>query len=99
MPPFTILMFIFSGAILLYAGLMALTKDYKILPIRSRQSVNPKDKKRYTVQLSKAIALVAVVPALSGIVGIWSGIGAGIVFVAGLIVTVWLGTKIMKDVT
>ena len=99
MPPFTILMLIFAGALLLYAALMALTKDYKILPVRARQSVKPKDPKKYTFQLSKVIALVSLAPALSGIVGIWSGIGAGIVFVAGLIVFIWLGTKIMKNVT
>ncbi len=99
MPPFTIFMFFFSGAILIYAGLMALTKDYKILPFRSRQSVKPKDPKKYTFQLSKVIALTASAPALSGIVGIWSGVGAGIAFVAGLILCIWLGTKIMKDVS
>lgn len=99
MPPFTIFMFLFAGAVLLYAGLLARTKDYKMLPLRARQSVKPKNKKRYTVQLSKVIALVAAAPALSGIVGIWSGIGAGIAFVAGLILCIWLGTKIMRDVT
>ena len=99
MPPYSILMLIFAGAILLYAGLMAITKDYNMLPIRARQSVKPKDPKRYAFQLSKVIALVSLAPALSGIVGIWSGIGAGIVFVAGLVLFIWLGTKIMKDVT
>ena len=44
---YSILMGIFAAAILLYAGLMALTKDYNILPLRSRQSVHPKDPKRY----------------------------------------------------
>ena len=29
---YSILMGIFAGALLLYAGLMALTKDYKMLP-------------------------------------------------------------------
>ncbi len=99
MPPYSIFMLIFAGVILLYAWLMAITKDYNMLPIRARQSVKPKNPKRYAFQLSKVIALVSLAPALSGIVGIWSGIGAGIVFVAGLVLFIWLGTKIMKDVT
>ena len=50
---FSILMFFFAGALLLYAGLMALTKDYKMLPYRARQSVKPKNSEKYMVQLAK----------------------------------------------
>ena len=50
MPPYTILMFVFSIALLLYAGLLALTKNYDLLPVRARISVNPKNKKAYTFQ-------------------------------------------------
>ena len=42
---YSILMGIFAGALLLYAGLMALTKDYKMLPYRARTSVKPKNPK------------------------------------------------------
>ena len=49
---YSILMGIFAAAILLYAGIMALTKDYKMLPIRARQSVKPKDPRRYAFRLS-----------------------------------------------
>ena len=59
---FSILMFIFSGILLLYAGLMALTKNYDMLPVRARVSVKPKDKRAYAVQLAKVIALVAAAP-------------------------------------
>lgn len=34
---YSALMGCFAVALLIYAGLMALTKDYKILPVRSRQ--------------------------------------------------------------
>ena len=91
-------MLIFSAAILLYAALMAVTKDYNLIPIRARVSVKPKNKKKYTFQLSKAVAVAGVVPALTGVTAIWSGIGAGIVFVGGMILALWLGTKIMKGV-
>lgn len=93
---FSILMFIFAGALLLYAALMALTKDYKMLPYRARQSVKPKDPKKYTVQLAKIVALVAAAVALGAAVALWNnGIGAG-VMLAGVIAALWLGTKIVK---
>jgi hypothetical protein len=56
---FSILMFIFAAALLLYAAVMAITKDYNMLPYRSRVSVKPKNPEKYTVQLAKAVALVA----------------------------------------
>ena len=64
----------FSAGILIYAGLMALTKYYKILPYRSRVSVKPRDEKRYMTQLSKVMALVVLSPALSALTVIWSSL-------------------------
>ena len=98
MPPYTIFLLFFSAAILLYAALMAITKDYKMLPYRATNSVKPKNPKKYMVQLSKAVALTGLVPGLAGLAAIWSGIVAEIVFVGGLIITLWLSTKIVKDV-
>ena len=46
---FSILMFFFAGALLLYAALMAITKDYNILPFRASVSVKPKNPKKYMV--------------------------------------------------
>ena len=97
MSPFTILMLIFSGALLLYAALLAITKDYNLLPYRATNSVKPKNPEKYTFQLAKAVALTAVAPAACGIVGRWSGVGAGITFVVMLVGTLWLSTKIVKD--
>ena len=95
---YSILMGIFAIALLLYAGLMALTKDYKMLPFRSRASVNPKDKKKYTVQLAKVIALVALSPLISSLVGLWNITVALIVLFVAMIFFIWLGTKIMRGV-
>lgn len=95
---YSILMGIFAGLILIYAGLMALTKDYKMLPFRARVSVQPKDEKRYMKQLAKAVALVALAPALSALTGLWNMIAALIVLVVSAIVFIWLGTKIMRGV-
>lgn len=95
---YSILMGCFAGAILIYAGLMALTKDYKIIPFRSRQSFKPKDPKRYMAQLAKVIALVALSPALSALAGLWNAVAAGIVLIVSMVLFIWLGTKIMKGV-
>ena len=95
---FSILMLLFALALLIYAGWMALTKNYDMLPARARVSVDPKDKKAYTKQLAKVIALVAAAPALSALVGLWNLMAAVIVLIAGIAVCIWLGTKIMKHV-
>ena len=95
---YSILMGIFAGAILLYAGLMALTKDYRLVPYRARQSVKPKNEKRYMTQLAKVVALVALAPALSALAGLWSMAAAVIVLIGSMVLFLWLGTKIMKGV-
>ena len=95
---YSILMAVFAAAILCYAGLMAIVKDYKMLPYRARVSVKPKDEKRYMVQLSKAVALVALAPALSALAGLWNMLAAMIVLIAGTVFFIWLGTRLMRGV-
>ena len=95
---YSILMGFFAAAILLYAGLMALTKNYKILPVRATQSVKPKDEKRYMTQLSKVVALVALSPALSALAGLWNMTAALVALIVSAVLFIWLGTKIMKGV-
>ena len=95
---FSIVMGVLGAAILLYAGIMALTKDYKMLPYRSRASVKPKDPKKYAFQLSKVLALVALSPVLSALVGLWNIIAALIVLGVTFVLFIWLGSKFMKDV-
>ena len=84
----SIVMGVFAAATLLYAGLMALTKDYKILPYRVRQSVKPKNPEKYTVQLSKVIALVSSAPALGALAGLWNTLAAVIVLIVGIVVCI-----------
>ena len=95
---FSVLMFIFAGGILLYAALLAITKDYKMLPYRARVSVKPKDPKRYAFQLSKAIALAALSPALCGLAALWKPMAGVAVLILSMVLFLWLGTKIMKGV-
>ena len=93
---YSILMGLFAAMILAYAGLMALTKDYRILPVRSRQSIRPKDEKKYMTQMAKTVALVSLAPALSALAGLWNIFAALAVLIGGLIVFIWIGTKLME---
>mgnify|MGYP006896808011 CR=1 FL=1 len=97
MPPAGLFMLIFAGAILLYAALLAITKDYKMLPYRARVSVKPKNPEKYTVQLAKAIALCALAPACAAFATIWNEMFAGIIFIVVLVLGLICSTKIVKD--
>ena len=94
---FPILFFIFSACILLYAALMAITKNYNFLPYRATQSAKPKDPEKYTVQLAKVVALVGVSIGAGAAVSLWKPIVGFIVMIAGTIASIWLGTKIVKN--
>lgn len=99
MPPYSIFFLIFAAVILLYAGLLAATKDEKMLPLSVQASIkHRKNKKQYISGLSKCIALVSLAPAIAALVGIWSAAGMMISFVVVLILTLWLSTRLMKDV-
>ena len=93
---YSVIMLTFSGALLLYAGLMTLTKDYRLLPLRGRRAVKPKNRKQYMIMLSKIIALVAISPTLSALVGFWNIWVALVVLVVGTAAAIWLGTKLTK---
>ncbi len=89
---------IFAGGILFYALLMAITKDYDMLPYRARVSVKPKNPKKYMTQLSKVVALVALSPALSALVGLWNQIVAFIVLPVAFVALITIGIRFMRDV-
>ena len=93
----SIFMFIFAGALLLYALLLAITKDYKMLPYRAQIPVKPKDPKKYTVQLAKVVALVAVAIGLGAGISLWNMAVGAVVMIVCVIVAIWGGTKIVKN--
>ena len=95
---YSILMAAFAAALLLYAGLMALTKDYKLVPFRARVSVKPKNEKLYMTQLAKIVALMALSPALSALTGLWNITAAFLVLIAAAVLLLWLGSKLMRGV-
>ncbi len=92
MNPFSIIMFCFSGAILLYAGIMGLTGDSSML--RKQWAVKIDDKKAYARKVAKILAITALAPALGGTVGLFSTLAGLIALFVGLVVFIWLGVKI-----
>ena len=93
---FSIMMFIFAGALLLYAALMAIKKDYNMLPFRSRVSVKPKNPEKYIVQLAKIVALVAAMIAVGAAIALWNAAVGAVVMAIGVITALWCGTKMIK---
>ncbi len=94
---YSVLMGCFSGALLVYAALMALTKDYKMLPLHARVSVKPKNEKKYMTQLAKVMALVALSPALSALIGLWNKAAAGVVLIAAAVLFIGIGARWMRS--
>ena len=89
-------MFIFSGAILFYALLLAWTKDVGL--IRQSYAAKMNDRKKYAVQFAKVLALTAAAPALTGLAGFVTEnvLLLGATFVLCLIMCVRIGVKLMK---
>lgn len=97
---FSVLMFCFAGALLLYAGLLVLEKKRPDLLIPRRYSVSMKktDWIRHARRLAKIVALCALAPFFSGVAGLFGKpLLAGIVFVAVLTAAIWLGVRITKE--
>ena len=105
---YSILMFCFAGMLLLYAGLLALTKDAGLIP-RS-EAVEMRDKKAYARQFAKVMALVALAPVLSGLVALapWlsaltgvvgAHVAAFLVLVLAFVGCIRVGVRLMRDVS
>ena len=94
---FSVFMLIFAGVLFLYAALLAINKDYKMLPYRATVSVKPKNPKKYTAQLAKAVALTALAVAVGALVSLWNMAVGAILMVVAVIAALWAATKIVKD--
>ena len=95
---FSILMFCFSGVLLIYAGLVALGNTGLILRYRAAKV---RDKKKYARQFGRILALVACAPALSGAVAMLGDMDqtflpAMLTLVAGVAAAITIGVKMMN---
>lgn len=73
MNPFSIIMFVFAGALLVYAFLMQ-TGDDQLIRFRQRAFL-PKNKKERKVEvrsIGKIVALTAAAPLLTGVLGLFT---------------------------
>lgn len=96
---YSVLMFVFSGFILIYAGLIALG-NYDL--IRRMYAVKTKDKKEYARRVAVVLALVSLSPFLSGLVALIGGgiekmaLPAIIVLIVSAAAFIALGIRIMR---
>lgn len=94
---YSVLMAVFGGAILLFALILGITKDMKMLQRRYRVSAKMKDEKLYATQLAKCIALAAIAPLASAAAALVLPVTvAGVVLIVLLVLALWLSTKIIK---
>ena len=90
---FSIFMFIFSVALLLYAGLIALC-GVELIP--RYWMVKITDKKAYARGFAKVLALTALAPAASGVVALLvpSVFLVMLTLIVGIIGAIWIGLRI-----
>ena len=92
---YAILMFCFAGALLLYSVLLIKTKNISLIPQADKARIQ--DKQAYTKQFGKAVAIISLAPAVSGILWLTGAVRRSIAFlVLGFIICVWEATKIVS---
>ena len=96
----SILMFCFSGALLLYAGLLTLEKRRPELMIPRHHAAKIDDPIAYARRVAKIVVVCAAAPLLAGLAGLFAPpLVVGIVFVVALILAIWLGVRLTGDKT
>ena len=92
---YSILMFWFAAALLLYGIFLIYTKDTGLVPKSS--SVKKKGKKAYIKILGEIILATSLVPLSSGLIA-WNGrtLFGLIVLILGFIACIWEGTRMIK---
>ena len=92
---FSVLMFCFAGMLLLYAGLLALTKDISLIP--RMHGVKVKNRREYARRFAKVMAVVALDPLLGGVVALFHKGFAAVTMIVGLAACIWIGVQLMQD--
>ena len=97
MEGYAVLMLIFAGCLFLYAGILAKTKDIKLIP-RS-YAAETKNKEQHAENVAKATGLAALAPLASALVAritdaALQSLG---VLLVGLVCMLWLGARLAKQ--
>ncbi len=90
---FSIVMFVLSGALLLYA-LLVRVSGYDAIP--RGYAAKPRDKKQYANKFALLLAMIAAAPAAAGLVGLWRTWAGVIVLIAGTVYCCIGGAKITR---
>ena len=93
---FSYLTLAFGGMLLLYAGLLRLTKDVSMIP--RNKSAKLRDPKGYAKTFSGLILFLALAFVSGGWVGLFAGPGIGAAVLAVcLILAIWLDVRLWKS--
>lgn len=95
---YSIIMIIFALCLLLYSLLLFLAKDVNLIPKSYMAKIS--DKELYARRFAILIAMIAAAPLLSGLIALFGRIEimiipALIVLVAGIIVAIIIGVRII----
>lgn len=93
---FSYLTFGMAALTLLYAALLALSGDPKMIP--RHYSAKIKDPKAYARQFAKILLLLTGSFAVSGIVGLWRPWIGGVTLAVTIVLTLFLSTKLIQKV-
>ncbi len=102
---FSILMFVFSGMLLLYAALVA--GNFDMIPRNYAAKVS--NKKEYAKKFARVLRVVAIAPAVSGLTAL-AGLSlfenadiviviSVVILITGMIISIMTGVKIMSKET
>ncbi|MBQ6421596.1 MAG: hypothetical protein IJK02_11025 [Clostridia bacterium] len=95
---YSILMFIFSGMLLLYAGIIAIKRDPMLLPYARRNAAKMGNPKKYMLKVAKILALPAGAPLARGVSGLFTDtIVPMLVLVGTMVLCLWAGVYLTKN--
>ena len=93
---YSILMFCFSGGLLLYALLLYATGDSALIP----KNYAAKKDKRYARQVAKIVAATGLAPLMSGYVALYGEkwmLPAVLVLLSGFVICIPFGIRLVRD--
>ena len=92
---YSFLMFSFAAVLLLYALLLAVSKDTGMIPRSGAARI--KNKKEYAVRFAKVIAVTALAPLTSGLIALSGNVlWAMAMLILGFIICIREGVKYMQ---
>ncbi len=96
MEGYAVLMLVFAGVLFLYAGILAKTKDVKLIPRTDAASI--KNKAQYAENVAKVTALSALAPLASALIAriTDAALPSVAVLVLGLAFMLWLGIRLIN---